>query len=80
MLVLYIGLILMPTRKLLNQGFLVVESKSSLRKLYGRHHDLINRYGISLSHMTPDMFHLWKSQYGNNEKIEIIFIVVRLRS
>ena len=32
--------------------------KSSLRKFYGRHHDLINRYGISVSQMTMDMFHL----------------------
>ena len=48
----------MPTRKLLNQGFLVVESKSSLRKLYGRHHDLVERHSISVSHMTTDMFHL----------------------
>jgi len=33
--------------------------KSSLRKLYGRHHDLVDRYGISMSQMTTDMFHLW---------------------
>ena len=41
------GLVL--TRKVLNQ---------SLRKFYGRHHDLDNRYGISVSQMTTDMFHL----------------------
>jgi hypothetical protein len=46
------------TRKLLNQGFLLVKLKSSLRKFYGRHHDLVNRYGISVSQMTTDMFHL----------------------
>jgi len=46
------------TRKLLNQGFLLVKLKSSLRKLYGRHHDLVDRYGISVSKMTTDMFHL----------------------
>jgi hypothetical protein len=40
---------LLPTRKLLNQGFLLVKLKSSLRKFYGRHHDLIDRYGISVS-------------------------------
>ena len=32
--------------------------KSSLRKFYGRHHDLVDRYGISVSLMTTDMFHL----------------------
>jgi hypothetical protein len=32
--------------------------KSSLRKFYGRHHDLVDRYGISESQMTTDMFHL----------------------
>ena len=35
---------LLLTRKLLNQGFLLV--KSSFRKIYGRHHDLVDRYGI----------------------------------
>ena len=43
---------LLLTRKLLNQGFLLVKLKSSLRKFYGRHHDLIDRYGISVSQMT----------------------------
>ena len=28
------------------------------RKYYYRHHDLVNRYGISVSQMTTDMFHL----------------------
>ena len=37
------------TRKLLNQGFLLVKVKSSLRKFYGRHHDLVERYGISVT-------------------------------
>ena len=48
---------LLLTRKLLNQGFLLVKLKSSLRKFYGRHHDLVDRYGISMSQMTMDMFH-----------------------
>jgi hypothetical protein len=33
---------------LLNQGFLVVKWKSSLRKFDGRHNDLVNRYEISV--------------------------------
>jgi hypothetical protein len=41
-----------------NQGFLLVKLKSSLRKFYGRHHDLVDRYGIYVSQMTTDMFHL----------------------
>ena len=49
---------LLPTRKLLNQWFLLVKMKSSLRKFYGRHHDLVDRHGISVSQMTTDMFHL----------------------
>ena len=40
---------LLPTRKLLNQVFLLVKLKSSLRKSYGRHHDLVYRFGISVS-------------------------------
>jgi hypothetical protein len=31
---------------------------SSLRKLYSRHHDLVDRYGLSVSQITTDMFHL----------------------
>ena len=34
------------TRKLLNQGFLLVKFKTSLRKCYGPHHNLVDRYGI----------------------------------
>ena len=37
--------LLLP-RKLLNQGFPVVKLKSSLRKFYGRHDDLVNCYGV----------------------------------
>ena len=44
---------LLLTRKLL-------KLKSSLRKFYGRSHDLINRYRISVSQMTTHMFHLYK--------------------
>ena len=43
---------LLLTRKLLNQGFLLVKLKSSLRTFYGCHHDLVHRYGISVSQMT----------------------------
>ena len=42
-----------------DQEFLLVKLKSSLRKFYGRHHDLaVDRYGRSVSQMTTDMFHL----------------------
>jgi hypothetical protein len=50
------GLLLI--RKLLNQGFLLVKLKSWLRKIYGRHHGLVDRYGISVSQMTTNMLHL----------------------
>jgi len=46
------------TRKLLDQGFFLVNLKSSLRRFCCRHHDLVDRYGISMSQMTTDMFHL----------------------
>jgi hypothetical protein len=49
---------LLLTRKLLNQGFLLIKLKSSLRKFYGRHHDFVDRYGISVTQMTMAMFHL----------------------
>ena len=50
---------LLLTMKLLSQGFLLVKLKSSLRKCYGRHHDLVDRYGISVSQMTTDIVHLY---------------------
>jgi hypothetical protein len=53
---------LLLTRKLLNQGFLVVKLKSSLRKFYCCHHDLVNRYRIYVSQIIMDMFrpfHHW---------------------
>ena len=49
---------LLLTRKLLNQGFLVVKLKSSFRKIYGRNHELINWYEISVLKMITDMFRL----------------------
>jgi hypothetical protein len=53
---------LLLTRKLLNQAFLLVKMKASLRKVYGRHLDLVDRYGIYVPQVTTDMFHgcyLW---------------------
>jgi hypothetical protein len=44
---------LLLTRKLLNQGFLLVKLKSSLRKFYGRHHDLVDRCGKYVPQITP---------------------------
>ena len=40
---------LLLTRKLLNQGFLLVKLKLSLRQFYGRHHGLVGRYWIYVS-------------------------------
>jgi hypothetical protein len=50
--------------RLLNQGYLLVKLKSSLRKLYGRHHDLVDLYGISMSPVTTDIFHLSQTPPG----------------
>jgi hypothetical protein len=35
-----------------------ISRENLLRKFYGRHHDLVDRYEISVSQMTMDMFHL----------------------
>jgi hypothetical protein len=37
---------------------ILVELFSSFRKRCGRHHDLVNPYGIYVSQMTTDVFHL----------------------
>ena len=47
---------LLLTMKLLNQGFLLFKLRSSVRKFYGRHHNLVECYGIAVSQMTRDMF------------------------
>jgi hypothetical protein len=65
-----IGLLL--TMKLLNQWFLLVKLKSSLRKFYGRHHDLVDSFGTCVT-----MTYKWKAHNG---KIEIISFVVKFRS
>jgi hypothetical protein len=52
------------SRQLLNQCFRVVNLKSSLRKFCFRHHDLVNRYIISVSQMTKDMLRLSYLQSG----------------
>jgi len=51
---------------------------SSLRKFYGRHHDLVDRYGISVSQMTTDVFHLSLTLSGAFIIHEITGFVTRL--
>jgi hypothetical protein len=41
----------------------MIALKSSLRKFYGRHHDLVNSYGITMSQITTDMFKLRFTPY-----------------
>ena len=41
--------------QLLKQGYVAAELKSSLQKLYGRHHGLVYRYEICISQMTMDL-------------------------
>ena len=54
----FLGRKLLLTRKLLNQGFLVVKMNSSRRTFYTHQQDLVNRYGVYVSQMTTGTFHL----------------------
>ena len=45
-------------KEILNQWFSVDKLKSSLRKCYGHHHDLVNRNGISESQMITDIIRM----------------------
>ena len=54
----FLDRILLLIRKLLNQRFLLAKLKSSLRNFDGCHYDLVDRYGIAVSQMTTDIFHL----------------------
>ena len=44
------------TQKLPKQGYAVPTLKSNLQTFYGRHHELVDRYEISISQMTIDRF------------------------
>lgn len=50
------------SRKILDQWFLVVKLKSSLREFYYRHHELVNLNGISVTQMATCTFSLSRSQ------------------
>ncbi len=42
------------TDKLLKQGYVVIRLRSSLQKFYGRHHELVDKYGVTISDMRND--------------------------
>ena len=43
------------TQMLLKQGYVALRLKSSLQSFYCGHHNLVDRYGISISQMTMDL-------------------------
>ena len=43
------------TQKLLKQGYVTPRLKSSLQTFYGRHHEMVDHYDISISQMTMDI-------------------------
>ena len=47
---------LLVTKKILHQEFQMVKLKSSRRKFYKRHHELVDRDGITVSQMIADMY------------------------
>ena len=54
---------LLLSRKLLKQEFQMVKLKSFLRKFYRRHHEFVDRYGITVSQMISEMFLMLWLQY-----------------
>ena len=44
------------TYKLLKQGFVTETLKSSLKMFFGHHHEWVDRYETSVSHMRSDLF------------------------
>ena len=44
------------TQKLLQQGYEEERLKSTLRKFYGHHHELVDHYEVCVSQLTRDMF------------------------
>ena len=46
----------MLTIKLLSQGYQKTKLVATLKKCYGRHHDLVNLYNVAVSRIVSDMF------------------------
>lgn len=44
------------TDKLLGQGYATSRLKTSVQKLYDRHHDLVDRYDVTISTMRTYLF------------------------
>ena len=73
------------TQRLLKQGYVPPKLKSSLHIFYGRHHNLVDRYEISISQMTLDGFfpyycqdfdrtwlHIWVTRWVFYRKQELV--------
>ena len=46
----------MLTTKLLSQGYQKKKLVATLKKFYGRHHDLVNPYNMAVSRIVSDVF------------------------
>ena len=44
------------TTKLLSQGYQKIKLVATLKKFYGRHHDLVNPYNVAVSRIVSDVF------------------------
>ena len=44
------------TQKLLSQGYQKIKLVATLKKFYGRHHDLVNPYNVAVSRIVSDVF------------------------
>jgi len=63
--------------KLLNKGFLLAKLKSS--KFYEYHNDLVGRYGIYVSKITTNVFHLSRGcKYAWVVVLVVVLVVARV--
>ena len=46
----------MLTTKLLSQGYQKTKLVATLKKFYGRYHDLVNPYNVAVSRIVSDVF------------------------
>ena len=44
------------TTKFLSQGYQKTKVVATLKKFYGRHHDLVNPYNVAVSRIVSDVF------------------------
>ena len=61
------------TIRFLEEGCVATRLNSSLRKFYGRHHEFVGRYGISICNMKIDLFDVSQFSFPLSSTLDLTF-------